>query len=117
MLEIWCAAPSGDVLRELGIEPRRFSNAYRVLRRASGGVGVDHLDGAGRRHKLYVWGDVPLLRERMQDRLDELVFRPEPAGPRKYWGSEDGRTCVSPAGSEPVWAEGDAERGDPDGPF
>jgi hypothetical protein len=105
---------SGDVLRELGLDPRLYPNSYGVLRRASGDVGVDYLDGAGRRHKLYAWGDVPLLRERMQDRLDELVFRPEPADPCKYWVSEHGRTIVSPDGSEPVWSEGNAEWGDPD---
>jgi hypothetical protein len=56
---------AGDVLRELGLKPHMFANAYRVLRRASDGLGVDYTDGAGRRHKLYTWGDVPLLAERI----------------------------------------------------
>ncbi len=43
----------GDVLHELGLEPRLYKNAYRMLRRVSDGVGVDYIDGAGRRHKLY----------------------------------------------------------------
>jgi hypothetical protein len=108
---------SGDVLREAGLEPNHFTNAYRVLRKASDGIGVDYVDGAGRRHKLYVWGDVPVLRKRMQDRLDELVFRPEPDDPGEYWASEDGETYINPDGSEVVWFGGDVEGGDPDAPF
>ena len=100
---------SGDVLRELGLEPKRFSNAYRVLRRASEDVGVDYVDGAGRCHRLYLWGDVPLLRKRMQDRLDELVFRPDPADLGEHWASEDGETYVNPDGSEVVWFDEDIE--------
>jgi hypothetical protein len=56
---------AGDVLRELGLKPHMFANAYRVLRRASDGLGVYYTDSAGRRHKLYTWGDVPLLAERI----------------------------------------------------
>ena len=100
---------SGDVLRELGIEPGRFSNAYRVLRRASEGIGVDYVDGAGRHHKLYVWGDVPLLRTRMEKRLNELGFRPDPVNPGHYWASEDGETYLNPDGSHSVWFYEDIE--------
>lgn len=57
----------GDVLHELGLEPRRFTNAYCWLRSASDGVGVDYLDGAGRRHKLYTWGDLPILKRRLKE--------------------------------------------------
>jgi hypothetical protein len=68
----------GDVLRELGLDARLFTNAYRVLRGASGGVGVGYTDGAGRRHKLYDWGDVPTLAQRLRKRPDELVPRQFP---------------------------------------
>jgi hypothetical protein len=67
----------GDVLHELGLEPRLYKNAYRMLRRVSDGVGVDYIDGAGRRHKLYTWGDIPLLSERLALRGDELTRRSE----------------------------------------
>jgi len=66
---------AGDVLRELGLNPCMFTNAYRVLRRASDGLGVDYTDGAGRRHKLYTWGDVPVLAERIAACSEELVPR------------------------------------------
>ena len=69
---------SGDVLRELGVEPNHFTNAYRVLRGISGGLGVVYSDGAGGRHRLYVWGDVPVLAERLRKRPDELVPRKAP---------------------------------------
>ncbi len=70
----------GDVLRELGLDARHFSNAYRVLRKASSGVGVGYTDGAGRRHKLYDWGDVPTLAQRLGKRVDQLVPRKTPPG-------------------------------------
>jgi hypothetical protein len=56
---------AGDLLRQLGIEPRRYTNAYRILRRVSEGVGVEYADRAGRHHKLYTWGDVPVLAKRL----------------------------------------------------
>jgi hypothetical protein len=31
------------------------------LRTVSDGIGVTYIDQAGRHHKLYVWGDIPLL--------------------------------------------------------
>ncbi len=55
---------AGDVLRKLNIEHLNYTNAYALLRRASEGIGVDYADRAGRYHKLYTWGDVPLLAER-----------------------------------------------------
>ena len=58
---------SGDVLMLLGIRPDKYTNAYEVLRRVSADVGTDYVDGAGRRHKLYTWGDVPDLRQRLRD--------------------------------------------------
>jgi len=62
---------AGDVLRQLGIRPWEYTNAHKILRRASEGVGVDYVDRAGRHHKLYTWGDVPVLAQRM----DELAWR------------------------------------------
>ena len=56
---------AGDVLVSLGISPRDHVNAYEVLRRASADIGIDYLDAAGRNHKLYTWGDLPLLRHRL----------------------------------------------------
>ena len=56
---------AGDVLVSLGISPRDHINAYEVLRRASADMGIDYLDAAGRHHKLYTWGDLPLLRHRL----------------------------------------------------
>jgi hypothetical protein len=67
----------GDVLHELGLEPRHYKNAYRMLRRVSDGVGVDYIDGGGRRHKLYEWGDVPILSERLASQGHELIRRSE----------------------------------------
>ena len=55
---------TGDVLRRLSINPRSYTNAYALLRRASEGLGIDYVDRAGRRHKLYRWGAVPLLAQR-----------------------------------------------------
>ncbi len=65
---------AGDILRELGLESSMFTNAYRLLRRASDGLGVDHTDGSGRRHKLYTWGDVPILAKRMEAYVEALVY-------------------------------------------
>ncbi len=53
----------------LGISPRDHINAYEVLRRASADMGIDYLDAAGRHHKLYTWGDLPLLRHRLDRQL------------------------------------------------
>ena len=75
---------SGDVLRQLGLEPHHFTNAHRVLRKASEGIGVEYTDGAGRRHKLYAWGDLTVLRKRVEGRLGELVIRHDPY-PEDEW--------------------------------
>lgn len=56
---------SGDVLGLLDADPYFYANAYAALREASDGVGIDYVDGTGRRHKLYIWGDVPILAERL----------------------------------------------------
>jgi hypothetical protein len=52
-----------------------FHNDRRLLRRVSDGVGIDYTDGAGRRHKLYTWGDVPILVERIAACREALVRR------------------------------------------
>ena len=64
---------AGDVLRKLKIHPYNYTNAYALLREASEGIGVDYVDRAGRRHKLYMWRDVPLLTKRFErKRLHEV---------------------------------------------
>ncbi len=55
---------AGDVLRKLNIQRHRYTNAYALLRKASEGIGIDYVDRVGRHHKLYTWGDVPLIAER-----------------------------------------------------
>lgn len=55
---------AGDMLRKLNLNPYGYTNAYALLKRASEGIGVDYVDRAGRHHKLYTWGDVPLVAER-----------------------------------------------------
>jgi hypothetical protein len=52
-----------------------FHNDRRLLRRVSDGVSIDYADGAGRRHKLYTWGDVPNLVERIAACREALVRR------------------------------------------
>ena len=66
---------AGDVLVSLDISPRDYVNAHEVLRRASADIGIDYLDAAGRHHKLYRWGDLPLLRRRLDpQRLRRVYF-------------------------------------------
>ena len=66
---------AGDVLVSLEIPPREYANAHEVLRRGSAGIGIDYLDAAGRHHKLYTWGDLPLLRRRLDpQRLRRVYF-------------------------------------------
>ena len=56
---------AGDVLRKLlNGHPNDHPKAYARLRRASEGIGIDYADRAGRHHKLYTWGDLPLLARR-----------------------------------------------------
>jgi hypothetical protein len=66
---------SGDVLRQLDIEPHRYTNAYSILRRVSEGIGIDYVDRAARHHKLYMWGDIHVVAERLAARSEELVHR------------------------------------------
>ena len=60
---------AGDALVSLDISPRDYANGYEVLRRASADMGIDYMDAAGRHHKLYTWGDLPLLRCRLDRQL------------------------------------------------
>lgn len=56
---------SGEVLDLLGINRLTYLNAYRRLRAASEGVGTEVVDRAGGTHKLYTWGDLPIIGERL----------------------------------------------------
>jgi hypothetical protein len=49
----------------LGISTAVYPSAYRLLRTVSDGIGITYIDRAGRYHKFYVWGDIPLLGTRM----------------------------------------------------
>lgn len=63
-----------------------FHNDRRLLRRVSDGVGIDYTDGAARRHKLYIWGDVPILVERIAACREALVRRiPRPDRQLAMW--------------------------------
>jgi hypothetical protein len=52
---------AGEALERIGFARK----AYRELRQASVDIGIDYTDSAGRRHKLYTWGDLPILAERL----------------------------------------------------
>jgi len=56
---------AGQMLGKLGCYPCYYSNAYSLLCEASRGIGIDYTDGCGRHHKLYTWGDIPLLGKRL----------------------------------------------------
>jgi hypothetical protein len=56
---------TGDVLELLRIPREKRKTAFPLLRKLSTGIGIDYLDGAHRRHKLYTWGDLPLVTERL----------------------------------------------------
>jgi hypothetical protein len=56
---------SGDVLKALRLDPWKYPNAYAVLRAVSHDIGTVWIDQAGRQHRLYVWGDLPVLGTRM----------------------------------------------------
>jgi len=59
---------AGDVLKCLGMPP----DAYRELRRVSEDVGIDYWDSAWRLHKLYTWGDLPVLNARLKGARQRL---------------------------------------------
>jgi hypothetical protein len=62
----------------------RASPLHERLRGAASGLRgarMEHTDGAGRRHRLYCWGEVPVLARRLAHRGGELVRRAEPALP------------------------------------
>ena len=58
---------TGDVLQLLRIPPEKRKNAFPLLRKLSTGIGIDYLDGAHRRHKLYTWGDLPHLTDLLHE--------------------------------------------------
>ena len=53
---------AGEALEYIGLS----RTAYRELRSASADIGIDYTDSAGRRHKLYTWGDLPVLAEALK---------------------------------------------------
>ncbi|MEZ4522928.1 MAG: hypothetical protein R3A46_15015 [Thermomicrobiales bacterium] len=40
------------MLRALEIDPAKYTNTHVILRELSDDIGIEHVDGAGRRHKL-----------------------------------------------------------------
>jgi hypothetical protein len=63
-----------------------FHNDRRLLRQVSDGVSIDYTDGAGRRHNLYTWGNVPILVERIAACREDLVRRiPRPDRQLAMW--------------------------------
>ena len=56
---------AGDMLTVLGEPKLKHRKRYALLRRISDGIGIDYVDAAGRKHKLYTHGDVPVLRSRL----------------------------------------------------
>jgi hypothetical protein len=86
---------AGDVLAVLELSPWQYANAYAVLRSVSDGIGTVYIDQAGRRHRLYQWGDVPALGTRMvaSGRLRKQDLDPS---------------------ERPLWVPGDEHPDDPD---
>jgi hypothetical protein len=54
---------AGDVIKRLRL--RQYRNPYGWLRKVSGDLGVVYTDGAGRNHRLYYWGDLLTLAQRL----------------------------------------------------
>ena len=81
---------SGDMLILLGLNRRDVPKAYRALRRVSEGVGITYVDRAKRRHRLYTWGDVPIIGQRLRkSRSLTKLFTPQsrPSLHWKFYGS------------------------------
>ncbi len=110
---------AGNVLMELKVDPCYYTNAYEVLRRASKDVGIDYTDGAGRRHKLYTWGDVSILARRLEERAKELVPRDDTFVPRTYVPGIDGDSEGDLHSSRVIFSEevDEADFPDPGLPF
>ena len=57
---------SGGMVRELRWDGELpYRKRYAVLRQISAGMGIDYVDGAGRKHKLYTHGDALVLQRRL----------------------------------------------------
>lgn len=70
---------SGEMLSLLGLGKTDLPKAYRALRHVSRDVGTEYVDRAGRRHRLYTWGDVPIIGRRIEtNRTLCNVFTQEP---------------------------------------
>jgi|GEM_PF-3031309 len=69
--EIRCLKSGGqftvsDVLNRYGFYPWLYRNARRKLQGVAGDIGVVYEDAAGRKHKLFTYGDLPILEERLK---------------------------------------------------
>jgi hypothetical protein len=100
---------AGDVLDALGISIAVYPSAYRLLRTVSDEIGVTYIDQAGRHHKLYVWGDIPLLGTRLVQ-TGKLV-RTAPTPPPHDWSDEIWDQPERPDWDDDEW---DAEHDLPD---
>lgn len=70
---------AGDVLSLTGLRSSYSpSSRYRVLRELSQGLGIDYIDCAGRKHKLYTWGDLLKLMPRVEAYERAVPSRPRP---------------------------------------
>jgi hypothetical protein len=56
----------GDALYKCGFYPSQYRNIYRRLHSVVGDLGVVHTDAAGRKHRLFTHGDLPILQERLE---------------------------------------------------
>jgi hypothetical protein len=100
---------AGDVLDVLGISTAVYPSAYRLLRTVSDGIGITYIDQAGRHHKLYVWGDIPLLGTRLVQ--TGKVVRKAPTPAPDDWSDEIWDQPERPDWDDDEW---DAEHDLPD---
>jgi hypothetical protein len=71
---------AGEVLQFMGQRGAGWYNHYR-LRRASAGLGIDYTDGAGRLHKFYTYGDLPILAARLKSQPQVISQPAQYSGP------------------------------------
>jgi hypothetical protein len=100
---------AGDVLDVLGITTAVYPSAYRLLRTVSDGTGVTYIDRAGRHHKFYVWGDIPLLGTRLVQ-TGKLAHKTSTPAPDD-WSDEIWKQPERPDWEDDEW---DAEHDLPD---
>ena len=85
----------GDVLTVLGLDKERFPKAYRALRQVTRDIGTEYVDRAGRKHRIYTWGDVPMIGQRIGANSTLVkLFSPKPTW-RPIWDEEKNRYGVS----------------------